>query len=81
MIMLNSICDRMQRLLGVAATAFEQSGCPLGGDGDLVLFGDGMSFVVVPIPDYGNRNSARLLQTSKKHSVSENFVIAHRAEG
>jgi hypothetical protein len=71
----------MQRLLGVAATAFEQSGCPLGGDGDLVLFGDGMSFVVVPIPDYGDRTFDRPLQISKTHCTSGHSVSAHRAQG
>lgn len=82
MIMLNSIWDLMQRLLGAAATALEQSGCPLGGDGDLVLFGDGMSFVVVPIPDYGDRTLARPLQISITHSASEkNSVSAYRAQG
>lgn len=79
--MLNSMWNRMQRLLGVAAMALGQSGCPLGGDGDLVLFGDGMSFVVVPIPDYGNRNPARPLQISTMYSASQNFVSVHRAQG
>ena len=81
MIMLNSMWNRMQRLLGVAAMALEQSGCPLGGDGDLVLFGDGMSFVVVPIPDYGNSNPAGSLQISTMHSAPGNFVSVHRAQG
>ena len=81
MIMLNSIWNQMQRLLGVAAIFIEQSGCPLGGDGDLVLFGDGMSFVVVPIRDYGDRTAGHPLRISKMHCASENFVSAHRAEG
>jgi len=82
MIMLNSIWGLMQRLLGAAATALEQSGCPLDGDGDLVLFGDGMSFVVAPIPDYRDRTLAHPLQISIAHSASEqSFVSAYRVQG
>jgi hypothetical protein len=58
MIMLRFMLRLMQHFIRAAAIALEQRGCPLGGD--LVLFSDGTTFVVVPIPEYGKR-------TPRKH--------------
>ena len=72
MITLNRVWLEIQHLLEVAATAFEQSGCPLHPDGDLALFGDGMSFAIIAIPKQRDRpTDAHPVENSKANAVPE----------
>ena len=62
----------VRRLLETAVTAFEQSGCPLHRDSDLALFGDGVNFAIVAIPEQRDRwTDAHTVDNSKANVVPE----------
>jgi len=72
MITLNRVWPEMQRSLKAAVTAFEQGGCPLHPASDLALFGNGMSFAIIAIPEQRDRpTDAHPVENSKANAVPE----------